>query len=154
MKKLDVMRMLRTITPAVSQSWLLLAAGITWSLVGGMLCRLAAGWLSAATLTVSFLATAAGLLAAIAIYRLGFVKIAHQNRSRIHHLDPKVCFFAFYPVKSYLLVVAMMSLGIFLRSTAIPKPYLAVLYLSVGAALFLSSLHYYRPAYEAFRNQS
>jgi hypothetical protein len=141
-------------TPSVTKPWLLLAAGLVWSMVGAMLCGLAAGWLSGSTPAWSVTAWAAGLLASLVIYRLGFVKIAHHNRDRIQSLTARTCLFAFYPVKSYLLVAGMMAGGIFLRSTAIPKPYLAVLYLAIGAALFISSLHYYRPAYRGFRSQS
>ena len=37
----------------------------------------------------------------------------------------------------------MIALGVFLRHSRIPREYLAALYLTIGGALFLSSLHYY-----------
>ena len=45
--------------------------------------------------------------------------------------------------KSYLLVVFMMALGMVLRNSAFPRIYLSVIYTTIGAALFFSSLHYY-----------
>ena len=38
----------------------------------------------------------------------------------------------------------MISLGLFLRHSSLPKQYLAVIYLAVGGALFLSSFYYYK----------
>ena len=46
--------------------------------------------------------------------------------------------------KSYLLLGVMMALGIGLRHSPLPKPYLAVLYIGIGLALVLSSVRYLR----------
>ena len=55
----------------------------------------------------------------------------------------KSCVFAFQAWKSYLIIAFMIGLGIFLRHSAFPRHYLAVIYLAVGLALLLSSLLYY-----------
>jgi ABC-type nickel/cobalt efflux system permease component RcnA len=46
--------------------------------------------------------------------------------------------------KSYILVAVMMTMGIALRHSSIPKQFLSVLYLAIGLALMLSSLRYIR----------
>jgi hypothetical protein len=43
-----------------------------------------------------------------------------------------------------LIIAVMISLGLFLRHSSLPKQYLAVIYLAVGGALFLSSFYYYK----------
>ena len=53
-------------------------------------------------------------------------------------------FLPFQAWKSYLIIVAMIVLGVTLRNSAIPKNVLAVAYTAVGGALFLGSFHYYR----------
>ena len=46
--------------------------------------------------------------------------------------------------KSYIIVVIMVSMGIMLRHSSIPKRYLSVLYNGIGLALFLSGIRYFR----------
>ena len=59
-------------------------------------------------------------------------------------MDGKKCLFAFIPWKSYLIIAVMMTMGIVLRHSSIPKQYLAVLYIGIGLALVLSSVRYMR----------
>lgn len=49
---------------------------------------------------------------------------------------------AFQERKSYLIIVVMM--GMALRHSPIPKPYLAAVYLGIGGGLLLASLGYFR----------
>ena len=129
--------------PAVSGRWLLLLAGLMWTAVGALLCRLAYIWLSAAAAKTAIVLAAAGVVLGLAGYRFSFVKIARKNSWRICQLADKSCVFAFQAWKSYLIITFMIGLGVFLRHSAFPKQYLAVIYLAVGLALLLSSLLYY-----------
>ncbi len=46
----------------------------------------------------------------------------------------------------------MIAMGIYLRhSSPIPKPYLAILYIGLGASLFVSSLQYYHQVFRTAR---
>jgi len=45
--------------------------------------------------------------------------------------------------KSYAIVAVMITGGVLLRHSAIPKPYLAIVYAAMGGGLFLSSFVYY-----------
>ena len=87
----------------------------------------------------------AGLLLAAGIYFFGFSKLASRNVQRIINIPKeRVCLFAFQKWTSYPLVLVMIAMGIYLRLySPIPKPYLAILYLGLGASLFASSLQYY-----------
>lgn len=131
--------------PAASKPWLVTVAGIMWSGVGLMLCRLAYGWLLPVNLQQAVLLALVGVVLALVIYRFGFRILAEKNIQRIGGLaGGKICLFAFQEWKSYPLVVVMVAMGIKLRKySPIPKPYLAILYIGIGGGLFLSSLHYY-----------
>jgi hypothetical protein len=56
----------------------------------------------------------------------------------------KVCIFAFQAWKSYLIIVIMVGMGIALRHSPLPKPYLSVIYIGFGGAMILSGLRYFR----------
>ncbi len=130
--------------PAVDKRFLILFSGILWSVVGIMLCRLAIYWLSLAGSQNTVWMGSAGFILAFLIYRFGFLKLVSKNTDRILSKEGKVCIFAFQPWKSYLIVAVMILLGIILRHSPVPKPYLSIIYIGFGGAMFLSSLVYYR----------
>ncbi len=130
--------------PAVDKRFLILFSGILWSIVGTMLCRLAINWLSQNNRPNAIWPGLAGFILAFLIYRFGFLKLVSRNTDRILSKEGKVCIFAFQPWKSYLIVVVMILLGIILRHSPVPKPYLSIIYIGFGGAMVLSSLVYYR----------
>jgi hypothetical protein len=132
-------------TPATRKIWLHLTAGIMWSGVGIMLAAFAATWFELVHTWTVILFVLAGLLLAAGIYFFGFSKLASRNIRRIIDIPKdRVCLFAFQKWSSYPLVLVMIAMGIYLRHfSPIPKPYLGVLYLGLGASLFASSLLYY-----------
>ena len=137
-------------TPATKKIWLHLTSGIMWSGVGIMLVAFAANWLGIVHSWMVLLLILAGLLLAAGIYFLGFSKLASRNVQRIVNIPKeRVCLFAFQKWTSYPLVLVMIAMGIYLRLySPIPKPYLAILYIGLGASLFVSSFQYY---FQVFR---
>jgi hypothetical protein len=131
--------------PATKKIWLHLTAGILWSGVGIMLVVYAVKWLGLVHSWLVLLLVLAGLLLAAGIYFFGFSKLATSNVKRIINIPKeRVCLFAFQKWTSYPLVLVMVAMGIYLRRySPIPKPYLAILYIGLGASLFVSSLQYY-----------
>jgi len=110
-----------------------------------MLISLAVGWLLPLDWTFGALLAGMGIVLALMIYRFGFSGLVAKNRRRIERYSKqKVCLLAFQEWKSYPLVAFMIGLGITLRSSAIPKSYLAIIYIGFGLSMFLSSLQYYR----------
>ncbi|MGE5680836.1 MAG: hypothetical protein ACM34K_08140 [Bacillota bacterium] len=134
---------MRKYKPAVPKVWLYAVAGLMWSLVGIMLIRLAAEWLSSFDIAAALPFIVPGILLAFIVYRFGFSRIVLKNIDRLDQLPEKPCIFAFQAWKSYLVIVFMVALGITLRHSPVPKKYLSVVYNTIGGALFLSSLHYY-----------
>ena len=129
--------------PAVPRKTLLAIAGLMWCGVGIMLTSMAYHWLKDYTGNPWFFAVP-GFAAALVIHHFGFLKIVDKNLGRIARLPGKPCVFSFISWKSYLIIIIMVTLGITLRHSPIPKPYLSVIYLGIGLSLFLSSIRYFR----------
>ena len=129
--------------PAVSKYLLMALAGLMWSAVGIMLCRLAYIWLRSVPIRWALSLGSLGLISALAAYRFGFSKIALKNIFRLCLLPDKTCIFAFQAWKSYLIIIFMVALGLTLRHSPMPKYLLAVIYETIGGALLFSSFHFY-----------
>ncbi len=128
----------------VTKKVLMFIAGLMWLLVGIMLMNYARIWLSPESEKIVFIFAGAGVLSALIIHHFGFLRVADKNLKRILSMEEKVSVFSFISWKSYVLIAGMITLGITLRHSAVPKNYLAVLYIGIGMALFLSSIRYMR----------
>lgn len=135
---------IRKFTPSADKRILVLLAGLMWCGVGIMLIRFAVTWLSSPGIKMKGLYYAAGFLAAMPIHHFGFLKIADKNLNRLLPLTEKKCIFSFMTWRSYIIVLIMVSMGISLRHSALPKQYLSILYNGIGLALFLSGIRYFR----------
>ena len=135
---------LNSLKPGVTKLWLIALAGLMWSGVGVMLCRLAYNWLAVVHRGMAASLGLLGVLLAVAAYRFGFSKIAQMNIKRLCMLTERTCIFAFQTWRGYLIIGVMILLGSTLRGSMIPRYYLAVLYTTIGGALFLASLSYYK----------
>ena len=137
--------------PAVNKNFLLFLAGFMWIAVGVMLNSFAFRWLTVYGKDLAFLFAAIGLACSLVIHHFGFLRIVDKNLGRISKMEGKRCAFSFMTWKSYLIVAIMVSMGIILRHSAIPKQYLSVLYIGIGMALILSSIRYFRNLYYALK---
>jgi hypothetical protein len=136
---------IRRFTPSADKRVLVLFAGAMWCGVGILLVHFALSWIAVVTSgTEKTVLYVAGFLAAMPIHHFGFLKVADKNLRRLLPLSEKRCVFSFMTWKSYILVAFMMTLGITLRHSSLPKPYLSVLYNGIGLALFLSGIRYFR----------
>jgi uncharacterized membrane protein len=139
--------------PAVTKSVLLFFAGFVWLCVGTMLLVFAYSWLSEAPRTISLTLFGLGVVVALLIHCFGFLKIVDKNIERILPMVEKKCLFSFITWKSYMIIIVMVAIGALLRHSAIPKQYLAIVYIGIGLALILSSLRYIRVFINAIRKQ-
>ena len=137
-------RKMAKIKPAVNKRVLLFLAGFMWLTVGTMLLFLSFTWLNAFQAQGSFLFSGIGVIVALVIHHFGFLKIVDKNLGRILPMEGTQCVFSFITWKSYMTVAVMAALGVLLRHSPIPKPYLSILYTGVGLALLLSSIRYLR----------
>ena len=130
--------------PGVPKSTLLLIAGILWIAIGIMLNGLSYSWLKTEKPAYAILSAGIGFICALVIHHFGFLRLVDKNLRRLLPMEGKRCVFSFIPWKSYLLIIAMIFMGIFIRHSPIPKLYLAVAYIGIGTALILSSVRYFR----------
>jgi hypothetical protein len=144
-------RNIAKLKPAVDKRVLLFLAGFMWVGVGAMLLFLSYSWLNAFHAPGSLVFEAIGVAAALVIHHFGFLKIVDKNLGRILPMEGKRCVFSFLSWKSYLMVALMIAMGVLLRHSPIPKPYLSVLYTAIGLALVLSSVRYLRVLVSQFR---
>lgn len=135
--------------PAVNKNFLLFLAGFMWIAVGIMLTSFASRWLMAYGKNLAYLYASIGLGLSLVIHHFGFLRIVDKNLGRISKMEGKRCAFSFLTWKSYLIVAIMVTMGIMLRHSTIPKQYLSVLYLGIGVALILSSVRYFRNLFAA-----
>ena len=130
--------------PAVTNRWHIALAGSTWALVGMLLCRYSYGWLSPLPLERAFLFGLSGVAIALVVYKFGMSVIAGKNLSRLVAKSNKSCLFGFLTWKSYANIGLMVTLGITLRHSSVPKDYLSLVYTSMGGALMMGSVPYFR----------
>jgi len=108
-----------------------------------MLCRMAWLWITPLTMQRFVTLLFTGCAGACIVFYFGFSRVALKNIDRMRRLPAKACFFAFQAWKSYFLIAFMIALGITLRHSPVPRSFLAVIYFTIGGALFLSSFRYY-----------
>lgn len=136
----------KNVHPGVGKHVLMTLAGLLWLVVGIMLARYAIGWYLEYNGSGLVWYILVGVMAGLLIHHLGFLRIVNKNLIRIHHIEQKYCLFGFMPWKSYILIAVMMTMGISLRNSSLPRIYLSVLYMGIGLALGLSSIRYFRHA--------
>ncbi|MDA3907304.1 MAG: hypothetical protein PF484_14625 [Bacteroidales bacterium] len=129
--------------PRVPKKVLIFIAGLLWISVGMFLIKLGYNWFSELSPIQITAAIIIGLVLGSIISYFGFSKIAIKNIARINLYEKKVCVWAFQKWTSYLLVAFMMSLGIFLRNSILPKYILTPIYFGIGFALLTASYRYF-----------
>ncbi len=130
--------------PKVNKNILILISGLMWTGVGIFLPSLALRWFALLSTNEIIFATITGIILGLVIAYFGFSGLANKNIYRINQYQGKVCLWAFQKWTTYLLIIFMMSLGIFMRNTPlIPKYLLSPIYIGIGLALFLASFRYY-----------
>ncbi len=131
-------------TPRIPKKYLLLVAAMVWTFASSML--LYRGYLFLMVNPHFLVIKIAGcLIGGLVFFQLLFVKISKKHVLRIQNLSvDHPCMFSFFNLKSYLMMAVMISTGIILRKTGAVSPeYLALLYLTMGVPLLLSSLRFY-----------
>jgi len=80
-------------------------------------------------------------------------KIARKNLGRLKAITGRKCIFGFLTWKSYANIALMVTMGVTLRHSAVPKDYLSLVYTAMGGALLLGSSHYGRYLLKVFIEQ-
>ncbi len=136
---------LHTYKPRASAKTQLVLAGCVWYLAATILGVRAVGWLVGAdwALLLAGAGFALGLLKA----RYIMEPVALKAIERIEERDRAKCAGGFFSWRSWLIVAVMMGVGIALRMTPIPRPWLGALYVTISTGLVLAGSRYWMAAF-------
>jgi hypothetical protein len=140
------------LNPAVPRHYLFAIAGVLWMAAGVLLCVRAEQWLEAFPAGTELALEIISIALAAAGYLFFFFKVVQRNIDRIGRLPDRACLFAFTAWHGYIMIALMMTIGITLRNTSIPKYYLSIPYTAMGGILLIGSLRFYQ-AFLALRAQ-
>lgn len=117
--------------------WLAFMAGIIWLAAGFNVCRIGVEAWRALTATTAGMVL--GSLATLVLFSVMFVKMLFKNVRRIGRICPaRRRVWHLMPLRSYLVMAVMITLGIILRSCqAVPRTFIASFYVGLGGALML-----------------
>lgn len=144
MKEFFMIRNINKLKPAVDKRALILIAGFIWICSGIMLLCFSYSWLRQSQNKNYLVIAGIGFMLSLVIHHFGFLKIVDKNLRRILPFEEKKCIFSFMNWKSYINIVVMAAIGIFVRHSSIPRIYLSIIYAAIGFALILSSVRYLR----------
>lgn len=137
-------RYILKITPRTSKHHLLLIAASAWLCAGSMLLWRSVSYFEPIPgwqwlLVVAFLG---GLL----FFKGMFLRISNKHILRIREMkNDRPCLFSFFNLRSYGIMVVMISGGGGLRAShLVSLPYLSLFYLFMGIPLLLSSVRFVR----------
>ncbi len=131
--------------PAASRRTLVTTAAYIWAAVGIFLIVRAVLYYPTAHAEnglLTFLIAALGIVLGIAKGYFVFARLAKRNVERIRQLSPhkeRICVFAFQAWESYLVVLIMITAGILLRISPLPRIYLLGIYMLIGVGLLVGS---------------
>jgi hypothetical protein len=148
----DIMRKL---IPTVRRHYLFAFAGMLWMIAGGILFVRGTIWLQ---LLSPLEEVIVGLLSAVIAavgYLYGFSKVVQKNIDRIRQMPERAAIYAFTPVRGYVMIALMITIGITLRNSTIPKYYLTLPYDVMGGVLLIGSIRFYRQFFsDAWQKES
>ncbi|MGE5383663.1 MAG: hypothetical protein ACM3PX_09575 [Omnitrophica WOR_2 bacterium] len=134
-----------TLKIPVYRNWLFFAVAIIW-LFASVRVFLTAWEGTLETKTPLFYFIIASFIGSILFTKLVFMKVTSRYIRRIHTMtNERPSLFAMFSVKSYLLIMFMISMGIgFKYSGIVPLKYLSMFLGALGLSLFVSSLQFFR----------
>jgi hypothetical protein len=125
--------------PATTKNLLLLSA-LLWTVIGCML--ISKGLFRLIPLPeYKLVIVLSACVAATIKSKFMLDRAAVKGVKRILTLKDGTCLGAVYSVKTWLLVLCMIGMGVILRSSSLPMTLLSFIYLTIGAGIVASSRH-------------
>jgi len=134
------MGLLRRLSSHSSRRTRLLLAALVWSGVGMFLLILGIHWVLLAPTAWTWPALALALGVGWAKGHYVLARSAEANARRIEGSDTHRFIGHAFSVGMWLMALAMMTLGAYLRRSQVPRFHLGMIYCAVGLALFQGSL--------------
>ena len=129
-------------TFGVSRNTLLITAGLVWLIAGANILRIGIGcWLGTTHYWVYKILEATAVF--IVFFAFIFNRLYLKHTRRIRQKKEKNCPFAFFDVKGWIIMTAMMTMGIVIRQRSLlPDIFIAVFYTGLSLALILTSARF------------
>jgi uncharacterized membrane protein YwzB len=126
--------------PTAKIKTLLLLSASLWTIIGGMLITKGVVRLSPLPEYKMIVVLSACIVGA---FKAKFMldRAAAKTVARILTLEDGTCLGAVYSVKTWLLVLCMIGMGVILRNSSLPMALLCFIYITIGLALIVSSRH-------------
>ncbi len=137
--------------PLIPRRWLYAVSAAVWCLAGTMLCLRSWYWMAERTPSTFIAVESGGIVVAVVGFVFGFSRITAKNIARIGSLPERSSLFAFTGLRGYALIALMMSTGILLRNSSLPREYLSVPYTAMGGALLFGSASFLRTFFSTRR---
>ncbi|MFZ4464165.1 MAG: hypothetical protein ACOYN5_09970 [Bacteroidales bacterium] len=130
--------------PTVPRKYLMLIAGIVWSIAGSILLFKSYKFMNFEVKYIFiylFICVLTGLL----FFYFLFSKISKRHIDRLNGFrNERYSIFSFFNLRSYLLMFGMISMGIIIRKLQlVQNQTLAYVYLTMGIPLLISSFRFY-----------
>ncbi|MCC3865256.1 hypothetical protein K0040_13365 [Terrisporobacter petrolearius] len=123
-------------TPRCNKRSLPFIAGLVWIFAGGMVSKLGFNMLFTSSIH-PFISIIVAVVTFLIFFNFIFIKLVKKHKNRISEKEQdKLCLFSFFDVKSYIIMIFMMGLGITIRSIDSINPLCwAAIYIGIGLAL-------------------
>ena len=123
-------------TPRCKKRNLLFIAGLVWIFAGSMVSKLGLDVIFTSSI-YPFISIIVATITFYIFFNFIFIKLVKKHKSRISEKEQdKLCLFSFFDVKSYIIMIFMMGLGITIRSIPSINPLCwAAVYIGIGLAL-------------------
>ena len=125
--------------PGVSTRTHLLLSAVLWTIIGILLITKGIYRLSLLGQWQPFLVVLPALVIGTLKAFLILDKSARRGIERIATFKDGTCLGAVYSIKTWILVLCMMGMGVILRNSSLPVTLLGFLYITIGWALLVSS---------------
>ena len=126
--------------PGVTKRVLLFFAAAIWGFAAFKILWMTDKFLDDPSITI-WRPVIAGISGFYFLFKYMFLKVCRRYIKRILELKPdRLCLFAFFDVKGYLIMGIMITLGIVIgKVTMIPRVLLGVFYISLGLSMLVSA---------------
>ena len=130
--------------PTVPRRYLMLIAGIVWSIAGTILLFKAYRFMNFEVKNI-FIYLSISVLAGLLFFCFLFSKISKRHIYRLQSFkNERYSFFSFFNPRSYVLMFSMITMGIIIRKLQlVQNQTLAYVYLTMGIPLLISSFRFY-----------
>ena len=128
---------LSTHAPRVRKKYLPLLAGIVWSIAGTAVLSIGLPALVSNYAQLPWISLLITAVVFFLFFTFIFFRLFRKHMGRIDAFEQeKICAFAFFDVKGYIIMACMITFGIVLRMTGLlPHIVLGMLYTGIGLAM-------------------